>query len=715
MTTARAAGLYSAWMARASSPAAPSRRTIATRLADARRARFVGRAAEQALFARALASDEADFALLWLVGPGGVGKSSLLERFAEMATASGAAPVRVDARHVLATADSFCAAVARELGVDPDADLTRALEAGPRRVLLIDTAEDLGVLETWLRETFLPALPAGALAVVASRCPPDAAWRSDAGWGELLRVVSMRNLAPDECRAYLTARQVDAAHHDALILSTFGHPLALSLVADLAATSDAVDPALAASDPDLVSALLARFSVAAPDAAHRRALHVAAHVRVTDEALLRHAVDDARSGELYDWLASLSFAVVGREGVHLHDLAAHALDAELRRRDPREYLALHTKVREPCVEAVRDATGPAQLRAASDLSWMHRFSPVMGRVIDWSGARALYADALRDPDRADIVDATRRFEGAAAARAVERWLERSPEAFTVVRASAEVPRGFIAVLTFGAADLEDASLREIDPRVAAAFDHVLARAPLRPGERMCVEWWLDYETHMAPGALVSQLSIRDIRTWLGGAGVAWSVYALAAHLDVWEPMMGYLAHERGADVALGDASYRLFSHDWRAQGPRAFLAMMAEREILGAEAGPAPPAERPLVVLSQEAFVDAVRAALKAYTDTDALDASPLMRSRVVTEAPPSPDEPHPLRRALTLALEQLAVAEKDEHLHAAVKVTFFDPARTQEAAAELLGAAFSTYRRHLAAGVERVAGWLWTREVHGW
>jgi hypothetical protein len=39
---------------------------------------------------------------------------------------------------------------------------------------------------------------------------------------------------------------------------------------------------------------------------------------------------------------------------------------------------------------------------------------------------------------------------------------------------------------------------------------------------------------------------------------------------------------------------------------------------------------------------------------------------------------------------------------------------RRQEAAAERLGLPFSTYRRHLTTGVERVTGWLWQRELHG-
>jgi hypothetical protein len=41
-------------------------------------------------------------------------------------------------------------------------------------------------------------------------------------------------------------------------------------------------------------------------------------------------------------------------------------------------------------------------------------------------------------------------------------------------------------------------------------------------------------------------------------------------------------------------------------------------------------------------------------------------------------------------------------------------PAATQEAAAELLGLPFSTYRGHLTRGVERVCDRLWQRELYG-
>ena len=681
-------------------------RTIADRLVEVRRRRFVGRRAEQALFEGALAG-EAEFAVLWIVGPGGIGKTSLLSRFADLAHDHARAVAWVDARHLLGTPESFFAA----LGDDAAAGGT-AGPLGDRRALLIDTGEDLGVLEDWLREELLPSLPADCATVIASRQPPAPSWRRDPAWAELLRVVALRNLAPDDARTYLQRRSLDPGAIDEVARATYGHPLALSLLADLATRGDA-DAQLCADAPDILTALLERFSVDAPSEAHRTALAVAAHARITDVELLRRAVEvepEAARG-LYDWLAGLSFAVVGDEGLYLHDLAAEVVDADLRRRDATRYLAMHRRVREPCIEALQTRTGVAQARAASDLSWMHRYSPVMGQVIDWAGARSLTADRLAPDDVDPIVAATRRFEGDAAAACVRRWIERQPEAFTLVRASRRQTRGYLATLVLKA---DERAAWADDPRVVAAFAHADAVGPIRAHERIAVEAWLDYETHLDPGALASQLSIKDIRTWLGGEGVAWSFLALAARHDVWAPMMAYLAHDPVAEVPLGDARYRLYGHDWRAMPGRAFLDLMAEREVLGAEATPEPPPAS-TVALAREDFAHALKHALRHATDLDALADNPLVRSRVSLELADGKPSAAALRRALDAALETLARAGKDERAHAAVKLTYLDPARTQEAAAELLGLAFSTYRRHLAHGVERMTEWLWQRELHGY
>lgn len=72
------------------------------------------------------------------------------------------------------------------------------------------------------------------------------------------------------------------------------------------------------------------------------------------------------------------------------------------------------------------------------------------------------------------------------------------------------------------------------------------------------------------------------------------------------------------------------------------------------------------------------------------------------------------LETLLRRAIETLRQHPRDDKLLRAVERTYVDPAPTQEAAAMRLGLPFSTYRRHLTQGTERVVTWLWDREVYG-
>jgi hypothetical protein len=177
---------------------------VAGRLEAARRACFVGRADELELFEAALHTDEPPFTLLLLHGPGGVGKTALLHRFRGLAERAGLPVVRVDGRDVQATPNGFRSALAEALDVpDPPGDSAGVLGAAGRAVLLVDTYESLTPIDGWLRDEFLPRLPDRVLVVVAGRQPPAAAWRTDPGWRDLVRVIALSNLDAGEATGYL--------------------------------------------------------------------------------------------------------------------------------------------------------------------------------------------------------------------------------------------------------------------------------------------------------------------------------------------------------------------------------------------------------------------------------------------------------------------------------------------------------------------------------
>jgi len=310
---------------------------VAERLAAARRRRFVGRAAELELFRSALQTADPPFSLLWVHGPGGVGKTMLLGAMADAARQAGREAVEFDLRALEPSPPAFMNALANALGATGGASPLHELAQREAPVLLLDTFEAAVALEDWLRESFLPALPGGALVAVAGRRAPGDAWRRDPGWAELLRVLSLRNFGPDEARAYLRASGISQALDHRALQLTHGHPLALALLVELLAYGDA-DDELASFElgavPDILGRLLFALVDVVPSPRHREALELAAHARFTTEDLMRAALGADDSDELFAWLRELSFVEAGPHGLFPHDLARDVLDSDLRWRDP---------------------------------------------------------------------------------------------------------------------------------------------------------------------------------------------------------------------------------------------------------------------------------------------------------------------------------------------------------------------------------------------
>ena len=390
-------------------------------LASRRRRRFVGRDAELELVRAALAAAEPPFSVLWLAGPGGIGKSSLLDVIAEeVAAAGGAIVVRLDGRDLPPSPRAVLDGLRARLGAPPG--VTRAVAAPDGRlVLLIDAYERLGGLDDWVRAWLLPRLPASALTLIACREPPGAAWRADPAWRDLLRVVSLRNLGPAESRAYLRRAASTRPFTTRLVEASHGHPLALSLLADVVVRGGeaTVDPLT----PDLVGTLVRRFVDAVPLGPRRGALEACALARATTEPLLRDALalDDAH--ELFAWLRDLSFVESGPDGLFPHELARDVLDADLRWRDPAGYKDLFRRVRRHTYAALKASRAREQQRAAFDLKFIFRKLPSVLSPVDWDAWGLPYPEPAGPGDRASVLALVAAAEGDASAAIAERWFD----------------------------------------------------------------------------------------------------------------------------------------------------------------------------------------------------------------------------------------------------------------------------------------------------
>ncbi len=218
---------------------------LSHRLQQARERLFVGRAAQLDEFARALCRQNWPFAVWHLHGLGGIGKTTLLREWKRLAQEAGALVISLDGRDFEPNAGAFCqalrAAIA-ELGFAEAAPegaatpraLCEALSRAPGRVVLqIDTLEVLAPLDHFWREEFLPRLPSNTALMLAGRDELSLGWRGDAAlWSEVAS-FNLAALSPAESQKYLEKRGIEAPFQEQLLGWTHGHPLALSLAADV--------------------------------------------------------------------------------------------------------------------------------------------------------------------------------------------------------------------------------------------------------------------------------------------------------------------------------------------------------------------------------------------------------------------------------------------------------------------------------------------------
>ncbi|GLY47718.1 ATP-binding protein [Lentzea sp. NBRC 102530] len=629
---------------------------------------FTGRDDEVALFRDALGGS----GVVFVHGPGGVGKSTLLDVFAEVAAGKGVEPVRIDARHL---------ALGRSALPAP---------ADAPSLLFLDTYELLEPLDDWIREHYLPSLPASCLVVIAGRRGPGPRWRADPAWRTVMEVVALGNLSERDGRAYLCAQEVPEEEHERLLKISSGHPLTLSMVVD--AVRRGASPRTLADLPGGAAALLTQLIGDVPSARHRTALEVCALLLVTTEDLLRTLAGDD-TGELFAWLRAQVFVDESPYGLYPHDVVRDAVVADLRWRDPSRYADLYRR---------KLALFQGQVRATADER--HRLDLMVMTVV-LNGTRSRFAalaslpptlrthaDSLREGDQPEIVAMTARWQGHDQAASVARWLQRRPEAFRVFRTGNGAPQGFGACLDLAEADLG------ADPRTDAMWWHAEEFGPPRAGERVRAwRFFLDRDHGQRPSpSLTLFVAWQMLEIVLIGDDTAWTFVDAFEDGALWTPALKSLGFR-----AVGASSRPLFARDWRRADVEEYTDLLHANQI------GAPVRQEPGEVLSRPEFTEAVRSALRALHSPELLHHNPLLRSRMVARHGGAGRTPAESLREL---LEDTAAGLKPE-FRVLVERTFLRPVGVQERVAESLHLSFNTYRRHRDKAVTHLTELLWERD----
>ena len=683
-------------IARQDSHEPPPASTVADRLKSARRRRFVGRAAELELFLGALAAPEPPFSVLWIHGPGGVGKTALLGALAEAAADAGVDVVsarsardRAFATGVHGRARARTRAARR--GVSAGGACRRAslrcccwtpsrLRSGSRTGCGSSSSRRCRrVRWSWWRAGTPPGRRGGGIrggATCCVWCPCATSGRTTRGPSCVARVSrrssrlgcsSSRTATRSRCRCWWTCSRSGRRRRTCI----WGR------------WSWARRPTWWRS-----------WWRASWPGCRVRAIgwrsNASAHARLTTAGLLSSVFGDREGEELFSWLRGLSFIESGPYGVFPHDLAREVIDADLRWRDPAAYRDMHTRVRRHVVERISGSEGRERERALADLIFLHRANPAAAALWDWKSLGEVYADGLRGGDVEAIVAMVERLRGRRSRRRSRStgW-SASPRGST---SSAAVDPSCWALLRRSLCTRPARRTSHAIPAARAVWAHAQRHAPPRPGDEVLLGAVPDRPRRVSgavalvqrgdhakhagvAGAPASFLVLHRVRR-SGGDGAADGLHRLPSGSG--GRLRSRRAEVRGVRARLAPGRRRGMA---RADG-----RTRARRRSAGAESGAR--ANVPQLALSQPEFADAVRRALRDLHRPGALATNPLARTRVVRERGAELPAPEALRELLHEAIDALRADPRGEKLVRALECTYLRPAPTQEAAAELLGSA---------------------------
>jgi hypothetical protein len=692
--------------------------SIAELLSAARRRSFVGREKEIELFERFLDPDQTNCVLLYIYGPGGQGKTTLAKYLMDVCLEKKVNHILVDARDIEPRPPAFYEALRQAMGKtmlpDAQSNLFEQLEAIPGRVvLMIDTYEKMNPLDDWMRVEFLPQLPSKVLVVMLGRNAPTLNWMTDSGWKALMRVLPLRDFSAAESEEYLKRRNIPTDKIRQITDFTHGHPLALSVVADI--YEQFPDKNFSPDEsPDLIRTLLQLFVRQVPSPMHRAALEVCALVNILTESLLAEVMSVEDAGELFSWMCGLSFISIGREGIYPHDVTREALCADLRWRHPDWNATLHQRARHYYHRKLKETTGEQQRRVLFDLLYLHRLNPVVKPFFDWQESGSFWVDAAQSSDLPVLRDMVLGMEGPENLAAFDYWSKHPAAQIWVWRDGARAANAFVLKINTHELTTEQAAP---DPVMHQLLDYKRRNLPLRSGEQgVAFRFWMALETYQGVSTLQSSIFLAMVQYYFT-PGLAIS-FLPVVFPDFWRAGFGYgdLHPVPELDYNLNGNPYGWYMHDWRVRPPMAWLELLGKRETDPNADFEADAPKALVAVLDEVAFSEALGEALRQFHNNNNLTSNALLHSKLIcrdiNEDAGDAQRINILKEKIQTALKDMEISPIDGKYHRILYRTYINPVGSQEKTADFLNMSFSTYRRYLQAGTQRLIEILWLEEI---
>jgi energy-coupling factor transporter ATP-binding protein EcfA2 len=678
-------------------------------LQQQRKKNFVGRQKELDFFSDLLKEHEPSIHLLYIHGPGGQGKTTLLKQFADLCKESSALFIQLDCRYIESHPDSFKQYFQSASSFANGKDVIQIIEEHKRKVfLLIDTYEKLKPLDDWLRMDFLPELPENVITVIAGRSTLSTSWKTDPGWHSITKVFSLKELSNEESTQLLSRRNIPSTQIKRIVDYTHGNALALSIVADMfdQRKESHFDPL---DSPDIMKALLEQFVQEVPSPAHKAALELCSLLYVTTEKIIEEVLGPQMAHDLFNWLTTLTIIEKGPAGIYLHDIARDAVATELHWRNPEWYRHLHIKAQQYFSSRVLKSTGERQRELIFNLIFLHRMNPAIKHFFEFQESGSSWQDKMNDNDKDHLVAMVKKYEGKKEADFFSKWLEHDAADVWIFRDAEKTPAGFVLKV-----NMEKIKAKTHDEVINALLPYK-KQLKIEDGQLLSVfRSWMSRDNYQNVSGVQSAIFLGIIQ-WYFTPGLAVSMLN-CVHPEFWQQILNYadLHYAEELNYEMNGQSYGWYMHDWRLRTPLAWLELMGKKEINEEETTDIKELTKEAGMTEQD-FIDAVYDALKQLKNPKKIIGNPLLKSRFVQQA--NEDESTEVNLALTLAdkltnaITSLENSPKEETLHRVLYRTFVNPVGGQEQTADFLYMSFSTYRRTVKKAVERVADILWLEE----
>jgi hypothetical protein len=536
---------------------------------------FVGRRDEMEAL-RALLAPEGPVAV-HLFGIAGMGKSTLLAHLADEARQAGSDVLLTDCRQIEPTSRGFLGELSRQTAVPLEsiADFRARIGKSPRVFLLaLDNYESFLLMDTWLRQEFLPAMPAGFRLAIASRQPPVPLWLTSPAWHGLFRAIAVEPLGHHASLALLGAAGLEGERAAHLAAVTHGNPLALKLAASAALAHRTVTVQDAAIQ-EVMQELTSLFLADVADAPTRDAVRFCSVTRRITRSLLRALeLDDE---ELFEKLQRLPFVEACGDGLRIHDAVREAIARTLRASDPERHAGCRRQTWLQLGKELDCAPRADIWRYTADMLYLIE-NPVVREAFFPSGQRQLAVEMANDADREAVHTIAARHEGEEAAAVLDGWWKETRNAFRVVRNRDGKVVAFYCMCL--ASDLP-AAVRDADPVARAWCDHLQAD-PV--GEEDCVLFlrrWLAASIGEAPAAEQAACWLDIKRTYMELRPALKRVYLTVVDLATYAPVATQLGFRHLADAAreLDGARYETAMLDFGPASVDGWLTRLVRDEL----------------------------------------------------------------------------------------------------------------------------------------